>query len=83
MRNNHHRVLHYEGTVYYASTGSSHTNLYPFTQAQADEVGAVLEPDGIPLLSAIKLCEMWTRRGKHESIRYSYRIPFTQVSKSL
>lgn len=81
MPKNHHRVLQYEGTVYYPSTRSSHTKLYPFTQEQANEVGTVLETDGIPLLLAIKLCEQWTRRGQHESIRYSYRIPFVNSRK--
>lgn len=71
-----HRVLKYEATVYYASTGSSHTALYPFTQEQANEVGAVLETDGIGILSAKRLCELWTKRGQHADIRYSYRIPF-------
>ena len=72
----HHRVLKYEATVYYASTGSSHTKQYAFTQAQADEVGAVLETDGINIIAAQKLCEKWTRRGNRSDIRYSYRIPF-------
>lgn len=71
-----HRVLKYEATVYYTSTGSSHTAMYPFTQEQADEVGAVLETDGIGILSAKRLCELWTKRGQHADIRYSYRIPF-------
>lgn len=72
------RVLKYEATVYYGSTGSSHTKLYPFTQAQADSVGGVLESDGLDIVLAQKLCEHWTRRGNHTDIRYSYRIPFCQ-----
>lgn len=72
------RVLKYEATTYHTSTDSSHIGLYPFTQAQADEIGATLEPDGIDLETAQRLCEKWTRRGKHASIRYTYRIPFTQ-----
>lgn len=70
------RVLKYEATVYHTSTGSSHTKQYAFTQAQADEVGAVLETDGISVISAKRLCEMWNKRGNHGDIRYSYRIPF-------
>lgn len=73
-----HRVLKYEATVYYDSTGSSHTRLYAFTQAQADEVGGILESDGLNIVLAQKLCEKWTRRGQHGDIRYSYRIPFTK-----
>lgn len=74
-----HRVLKYEATVYYASTGSSHTAQYPFTQVQADEVGAVLESDGINIIAAKKLCEMWTTRGNRGDIRYSYSIPFVKA----
>jgi hypothetical protein len=70
------RVWEYECTVYYSSTGSSHTKQYTFTQNQADEVGAVLHPDGMPMWAARQLCEKWTRRGNHESIRYTYRIAF-------
>lgn len=70
-----HRVRKYEATVYYGSTGSSSTSQYSFTQAQADEVGGVLEADGLDIVLAQKLCDRWTRRGQHESIRYSYRIP--------
>ena len=71
-----HRVRKYEATVYYGSTGSSMTKQYAFTQAQADEVGGVLEIDGLDIILAKKLCEKWTRRGQHTDIRYSYRIPF-------
>lgn len=74
-----HRVLKYEATVYYKSTGSSHTKLYPFTQTQANEIGAVLETDGLSLEAAISLCDRWTRRGNHIDIKYSYRVPFTSI----
>lgn len=73
-----HRVLKYSATVYYASTGSSSTGLYPFTEAHAAEAGTVLETDGIPLAAAIKLCEKWTKRGNHGDIRYTYHVPFAQ-----
>ena len=73
------RVDKYEATVYHSSTGSSHTKLYPFTQAQADEVGAVLETDGISIVSAQQLCAKWTKRGAHGDIRYTYRIPFCKA----
>ena len=71
-----HGVHKYQATVYYSSTGSSHTKLYSFTQAQAAEVGGVLESDGLDIILAQKLCEKWTRRGNHGDIRYSYSIPF-------
>lgn len=76
-----HRVLQYEGTSYHVSTGSSHTQLYPFTEAQAREAGTVLETDGIDIVTAQRLCEQWTRRGQGKSIRYSYRIPFCRAPK--
>lgn len=68
------RVQEYEATVYYDSTGSSHTKTYKFTQAQADEVGSVLEPNGLNIKSAQSLCEKWTCRGNRGSIRYTYRL---------
>ena len=40
-----HRVSHYEVT-YCDSSGMQYTRTRRFTQAQADEVGAVLETDG-------------------------------------
>ena len=67
-------VKHYEGTVYYTSTGSSSTRKYSFTQEQASEVGGVLEPHGLDIVLASKLCAQWTRRGQHKSIRYSYNL---------
>lgn len=77
-----HRVRMYEATVYYRSTGSSSTRQYPFTQAQADEVGGVLETDGLSVVLAQKLCDRWTRRGQHGDIRYSYRIPLCPTNTS-
>jgi hypothetical protein len=73
------RVNKYEATVYHSSTCSSHTKLRPFTQAQADEVGAVLETDGINIVAAQRLCEKWTKRGSRGDIRYSYRVPFCKA----
>lgn len=76
-----HRVLKYEATIYHTSTGHSHTQLYSFTQPQADEVGAILESDGLNIVLAKKLCEKWTKRGmQHDDIRYSYTIPFCEVN---
>lgn len=72
-----HRVLKYEATVFYGSTGSSHTALYTFTQVQADSVGGVMQPDGLDIVLARKLCEKWTREGKlGGDIKYTYCIPF-------
>lgn len=70
-----HRVLKYHCRIVYED-GSVFEKDYPFTQAQADEVGAVLETDGIAIKSAIRLIEMWNRRGDRGSIKYRYGIPF-------
>lgn len=77
------RVTHYHATVYYAAAGSSHSKDCPFTQAQADEVGGVLEPDGLNINLAVKLCEKWTRRGNHSDIRYSYSLRVEDQLKAL
>lgn len=71
------RVLKYEATVYYPSTGSSHTSTYPFTEAHAAECGGVLEPDGLNIALAEALCRKWTTQGSKGDIRRSYRIPLT------
>lgn len=72
------KVTHYEGTVYYVSTGSSHTGIYPFTETHAVEANTILDEEGIPMEAAQKLCEHWTNRGKYTSIRYSYRLSLNQ-----
>lgn len=69
------RVAKYQCTVYHDSTGSSHTGTYSFTQDQAQEVGGVLTPDGLDIRLAGRLCERWTRQGRHQGIRYTYSIP--------
>lgn len=71
------RVQRYQATVYYSSTGSSHTQTYPFTEAHATEASTVLEPDGLNLALAQALCRKWTTQGNYGDIRYSYSIPLT------
>lgn len=73
-----HRVQKYECTVHYTSTGSSHTKQYAFTEAQAAEIGTVLQKDGIAILAALSLCERWTKRGQGDSVQYRYRIPLVE-----
>lgn len=74
---NVHRAKHYERTIHLPD-GTKTTTLVDFTDAQAREAGTILEADGINIVSATRLCEMWTRRGNHiTGPRYSYRIPFT------
>lgn len=70
-----HRVLKYHCHCVHED-GSVFERNCSFTQAQANEVGAVLETDGIPIKSAIRLIEMWNRRGASGPIKYRYSIPF-------
>lgn len=72
----HSRVKQYVATTHYPATGETRTELRSFTQAQADEAGTVLELDGIGILAARKLCNLWTKRGAHSDVVYTYRIPF-------
>ena len=72
------RVIRYEGTAFHVSTGSSHTATYPFLAEHAIEAGVDLTEAGIPIEAAEKLCIKWNKRhARNDSIRYSYRIPFT------
>jgi hypothetical protein len=64
----------YTASVYYKSTGSTMTKEYPFTQEQANEVGAVLEADGLNELAARKLCNKWTRLGSRGDVIYRYWV---------
>lgn len=34
-----------------------------FNEFHADEIGSVLEPEGLPLKAAQALCEKWTKEG--------------------
>jgi len=68
------KVREYSASVYYGSTGSSSSYTYKFTQAQANEVGAILESGGLNIKSAQRLCDKWTKRGNHGDIRYTYRL---------
>jgi hypothetical protein len=70
-----HRVAKYERTIH-TETGVT-KELVSFNQAQADEVGGVLEHDGLDIVLAHKLCEKWTRMGRYKYIQYSYRIPLS------
>lgn len=68
------RVRKYEATVYYRSTGSSHTREYAFTEAHAREDGVCFEPDGLDLEVAKRLCARWSQQGDRGAIRYTYRV---------
>lgn len=46
-------------------------DICPFTQSHADEIGTVLENDGIPLELAKKLCKKWNKMNSN----YHYSIP--------
>ena len=73
-----HRVATYKRTII-NPTGLESAETCYFSQAQADEIGAVLESDGISIKAAIRLCEMWTKRGNFGQIKYIYTIPFVKT----
>ena len=79
------RVAKYKRTITNIATNKSRGELVPFTNQQAMEMGAVLEPDGLDITAAIKLCEKWNRTAEQSSkngkFRLSYSIPF--VKKAL
>ena len=66
------KVRQYVRIVRNVSTGDSYTEVETFTQVQASEIGAVVEPDGLNVVAAQRLCARWTRLGSYGSIQYSY-----------
>lgn len=66
------KVQQYIRTVRNVSTGDSYTEVETFTQVQASEFGAVVEPDGLNVVAAQRLCDHWTKLGSYGSIQYSY-----------
>lgn len=68
------RLTHYEATVYYSSTGSSHTGRYPFLAEHAAEVGVDFD-GGVEEDVAKRLIARWNARMKRTDIRYTYRLP--------
>lgn len=60
------------------SADRDNTYILNFTQIQADEVGAVLHPTGLNIISAEKLCAKWTREGSafrsDFDIKFSYKV---------
>ncbi len=72
MRNCSGRVDMYRVITTYAN-GVTHNREDSFTQAQADQVGAVLD-NGIHVRYAIKLIDMWNRQGSSGPIKHQYNI---------
>lgn len=76
-----HRVKNYERTIFHPDKAPT-SELCPFTEVQAAEIGAVLESDGVSLIAAINLCGKWNntaeRYSKDGKIRVSYSIPFVR-----
>lgn len=66
------KVRQYVRIVRNINTGDSYTETIPFTQVQASEFGAVVEPDGLNVVAAQRLCDHWTKLGSYGSIQYSY-----------
>lgn len=60
------------------STDRDNTYILNFTQIQADEVGAVLHPTGLNIISAEKLCAKWNRAASVDrsvvDIKFSYKV---------
>lgn len=76
-----HRVKKYEWTIFHPDHELI-SELCPFTEAQAAEIGAVLESDGLPIIHAIRLCQKWNNAAMQyptsNNIQYSYSIPFVK-----
>lgn len=54
------RVLTYR-RIFRKKNGEISNDICQFTQSQANEIGAVLENDGISLEAAKKLCKKWNK----------------------
>jgi hypothetical protein len=68
------RVRYYHCRSVYED-GSVLSQDYPFTEAIASAVGAVLEKDGIPYAAALRLVEGWNREAsRHKPRRYYYSL---------
>ena len=72
------RVSQYERTTSNIQTGHCFVELLPFTQIQALEVGSALEPDGLSIKAAQRLCAKWNYRGRQGPLRYSYQVVFEE-----
>jgi len=70
------RVNQYERITTNTEKGTCFVEILPFTEVQALEAGSVLEPDGLSVEAAKRLCAKWTDLGKHGSLRYSYQVVF-------
>jgi hypothetical protein len=68
------RVMQYHARSVYED-GSVLDQDYPFTEAQADAIGAVFEPDGISYKVAQRLVDGWNREAsRHQPRRYYYSL---------
>lgn len=80
-----HRIKEYERTIFHPDRVLT-TELCPFTEAQAAEINAVLESDGLAITAAIKLCDKWNRTAeqysKNGKFRLSYSVPFVKKERT-
>jgi len=77
----YYRVNKYKRLVTNLTTGELISELCPFTEVHANECGAVLEPDGIAIESAIKLCKKWNGMSKRygsPDFEVAYTIPLVR-----
>lgn len=77
----YYRVSKYRRITTNLTTGEVISELCPFTEGHADECGAVLEPDGVAIESAIKLCKKWNATSKRYSsldFEVRYMIPLVR-----
>lgn len=54
-------------------TGASYIDVTEFSEGQAALVGGVLESDGLSIVKANRLCEMWNRQGGFRGVKYTYK----------
>jgi len=72
------RVLHYRTTF---SNGEAAK--MPFTEVQTNAFGTVLEPDGVPLMAAIRMVEQWNRQAVRQGNGLRYSIPFVKPARDI
>lgn len=57
------------------------SSLQPFTAAQAADLGAVLEADGIAVDAAFRLVERWNAQAKLQRNEMMYSILFSSLQR--
>jgi len=80
-----HRIKEYQRTIFHPKDGLT-TDLCQFTEEQVTAIGAVLEPDGLSIIDAIRLCQKWNNavmsHPTRSGVLYSYSIPFVKKERT-